>query len=43
MDPFQPDGERPGEKAGRWGIYVGLCAPTFTALGNAIQTAEAND
>ncbi len=33
----------PGEKADRWGIYVGLCAPTFTALGNAIQTAEGSD
>lgn len=33
----------PGEKADRWGIYVGLWAPTFMALGNAIQTAEAND
>ena len=27
----------PGEKADRWGIYVGLWAPTFMALGNAIQ------
>ena len=33
----------PGEKADRWGIYVGLWAPTFMALGNAIQTAEASD
>ncbi len=33
----------PGEKAYRWGIYVGLCAPTLLALGNAIQTAEASD
>ena len=33
----------PGEKADRWGIYVGLWAPTFMALGNAIQTAEGND
>ena len=33
----------PGEKADRWGIYVGLWAPTFMALGNAIQTAEATD
>jgi hypothetical protein len=33
----------PGEKADRWGSYVGLWAPTFMALGNAIQTAEASD
>jgi hypothetical protein len=33
----------PGEKADRWGIYVGLWAPTFMALGNAIQTAEGRD
>ena len=33
----------PGEKADRWGIYVGLWAPTFMALGNAIQTAETSD
>jgi hypothetical protein len=33
----------PGEKADRWGIYVGLWAPTFMAVGNAIQTAEASD
>ena len=33
----------PGDKADRWGIYVGLWAPTFMALGNAIQTAEASD
>jgi hypothetical protein len=32
--------DAPGEKADRWGIYVGLWAPTFMALGNAIQTAE---
>lgn len=30
----------PGDKADRWGIYAGLRAPTFMALGNAIQTAE---
>ena len=35
--------DAPGEKADRWGIYVGLWAPTFMALGNAIQTAEASD
>ena len=33
----------PGEKADRWGIYVGLWAPAFMALGNAIQTAETSD
>jgi hypothetical protein len=30
----------PGEKADRWGIYVGLWAPTFMALGNAIKLEE---
>jgi hypothetical protein len=35
--------DAPGEKADRWGIYVGLWAPTFMALGNAIQTSEASD
>lgn len=30
----------PGEKADRWGIYVGLWAPTFMALGNAIKIDE---
>jgi hypothetical protein len=30
----------PGDKADRWGIYVGLWAPTFMALGNAIKTDE---
>ncbi len=28
------------DKAERWGIYVGLWAPTFMALGNALKTAE---
>lgn len=32
--------DAPGEKADRWGIYVGLWAPTFMALGNAIRIAE---
>ncbi|HEY5019064.1 MAG TPA: hypothetical protein VIJ82_27955 [Streptosporangiaceae bacterium] len=32
--------DAPGEKADRWGIYVGLWAPTFMALGNAIKLAE---
>ena len=32
--------DAPGEKADRWGIYVGLWAPTFMALGNAIRMAE---
>ncbi len=40
MDRVQPDGERPGDKADRWGIYVGLWAPTFMALGNAIKADE---
>jgi hypothetical protein len=26
--------------ADRWGIYVGLWAPTFMALGNAIKADE---
>jgi hypothetical protein len=30
----------PGEKADRWGIYVGLWAPTFMTLGNAIKIDE---
>jgi hypothetical protein len=33
--------DAPGEKADRWGIYVGLWAPTFMALGNAIKIDEA--
>ena len=32
--------DAPGEKADRWGIYVGLWAPTFMALGNAIKVDE---
>lgn len=32
--------DAPREKAGRWGIYVGLWAPTFMALGNAIKVDE---
>ena len=32
--------DAPGEKADRWGIYVGLWAPTFMALGNAIKADE---
>jgi hypothetical protein len=30
----------PGDKADRWGIYIGLWAPTFMALGNAIKHDE---
>jgi len=33
--------DAPGEKADRWGIYVGLWAPTFMALGNALKIDEA--
>ena len=33
----------PGDKADRWGIYVGLWAPTFMALGNAIKIDESAD
>jgi hypothetical protein len=32
--------DAPGEKADRWGIYVGLWAPTFMALGNALKVHE---
>ena len=32
--------DAPGEKADRWGIYVGLWAPTFMALGNALKLDE---
>ena len=32
--------DAPGEKADRWGIYVGLWAPTFMAIGNAIKIDE---
>lgn len=32
--------DAPGEKADRWGIYVGLWAPTLMALGNAIKLDE---
>ena len=35
--------DAPGEKADRWGIYVGLWAPTFMALGNAIRAAEESE
>ena len=31
----------PGEKADRWGIYVGLWAPTFMALGNGLKLEQA--
>jgi hypothetical protein len=33
----------PGEKADRWGIYVGLWAPTFMALGNALKLDETHE
>jgi hypothetical protein len=32
--------DAPAEKADRWGIYVGLWAPTFMALGNALKIDE---
>jgi len=35
--------DAPGEKAYRWGIYVGLWAPTFMALGNAMKIDEGRD
>lgn len=34
--------DAPGEKADRWGIYVGLWAPTFMALGNALKVDESS-
>jgi hypothetical protein len=34
--------DAPGEKADRWGIYVGLWAPTFMALGNAFKIDESS-
>jgi hypothetical protein len=34
--------DAPGEKADRWGIYVGLWAPTFMALGNAFKLDESS-
>ncbi len=34
--------DAPGEKADRWGIYVGLWAPTFMALGNALKIDESH-
>jgi hypothetical protein len=34
--------DAPGEKADRWGIYVGLWSPTFMALGNAIKIDESS-
>lgn len=32
--------DAPAAKAERWGIFVGLWAPTFMALGNALKDAE---
>lgn len=32
--------DAPTEKAERWGLFVGLWAPTFMALGNALKTDE---
>jgi len=32
--------DAPGEKADRWGIFVGLWAPTWMALGNALKVEE---
>jgi hypothetical protein len=32
--------DAPGEKADRQGIYLGLVAPTFMTLGNAIKADE---
>lgn len=34
-------GERAGtDRADRWGIFVGLWAPTFIGLGNALKLQE---
>ena len=32
--------EAPAAKAERWGIFVGLWAPTFMGLGNALKVEE---
>lgn len=32
--------DAPAAKAERWGIFIGLWAPTFMALGNALKDAE---
>ena len=32
--------EAPAAKAERWGIFVGLWAPTFMAIGNALKVEE---
>lgn len=32
--------DAPADKAERWGIFVGLWAPTFMALGNALKNEE---
>ena len=32
--------DAPRDRADRWGIYVGLWAPTFMALGNALKVDE---
>jgi hypothetical protein len=32
--------EAPAAKAERWGIFVGLWAPTFMAIGNALRVEE---
>lgn len=32
--------DAPAAKAERWGIFVGLWAPTFMALGNALKVEE---
>jgi hypothetical protein len=34
---FEPGGQ---ERADRWGIFIGLWAPTFLALGNALRLEE---
>ena len=32
--------EAPAAKAERWGIFVGLWAPTFMGIGNALKAEE---
>lgn len=32
--------EAPAAKAERWGIFVGLWAPTFMGIGNALKVRE---
>ncbi len=35
--------DAPAAKAERWGIFIGLWAPTFMVIGNALQEDELAD